>query len=367
MNKIKTCKNNCIFCFISQLPKGLRTTLYIKDDDYLESYRHGNFITLTNFNKRDLVKIIKYRIEPLHISLHSFNEKIRNKLFGNIFNIKAIDVLKELDKNKIKTNIQIVLCPGINDGTDIEKTLNCLISDFKNVLSIAIVPVGITKYNKSNDLIGFDKKRSIALINFINNLKIDRKSNKNCKKIFLSDEFYIMAGLDFPDYNSYGQFYQIQNGVGKSADFLKQAYKWFEKSKVGKNYLKNNGSILVITSEYGEIILKKLLKLIKDKIKSLEKRYNVNNVKILAVKNNFLGGNVKVTGLLTGKDIIQSLKNENLEKFNKILIPESIFNSDGNTLDNITKDAIKSFNRKIKIIKENGLIFTKEIIQNYQI
>ena len=355
MNIIKTCKNNCIFCFISQLPQGLRSTLYIKDDDYLESYQHGNFITLTNLSKKDLEKIIKYRIEPLHISLHSFDEKVRNKLFGNSCNMKAIDSLADLDKNRIKTNIQIVLCPGINDGKDIEKTLSRLVSDFKNVISIGIVPVGITKYNKINDLTGFDKKRSLALINFIKNFKSDRKSGRNCNKIFLSDEFYIMAGLDFPEYKSYGRFYQIQNGIGKSADFLKQANNWFKKSKIGGNYLKKRGSILVITSEYGEVIIKK----------SLEKRYNVANVKILAVKNDLLGGNVKVTGLLTGKDIIESLKKENLEKFSKILIPECIFNSEGNTLDNISRAAIKSFDSKIKIIKENGFIFTKEIIQNY--
>ncbi|MCG2788824.1 MAG: DUF512 domain-containing protein [Actinomycetia bacterium] len=357
MNKIKTCANNCIFCFISQLPQGLRATLYIKDDDYLESYRHGNFITLTNLSKKDLEKIIKYRIEPLHISLHSFDEKIRNKLFGNTCNIRAINSLADLDKNRIKTNIQIVLCPGINDGKDIEKTLSRLVSDFKNILSTGIVPVGITKYNKINDLIGFDKKRCLALINFIKNFKSSKKSDRNCNKIFLSDEFYIMAGMDFPEYNSYGRFYQIQNGIGKSVNFLKQADSWFEKSKVGGNYLKKRGSILVITSEYGEVILKK----------SLEKRYNVANVKILAVKNDLLGGNVKVTGLLTGKDIIESLKKENLEKFSKILIPECIFNSEGNTLDDISRAAIKSFDRKIKIIKENGFIFTKEIIQNCQL
>lgn len=362
MNKIKTCVNNCIFCFISQLPQGLRSTLYIKDDDFLESYRHGNFITLTNLSKKDLEKIIKYRIEPLHISLHSFDEKIRNKLFGNTCNMKAIDSLAVLDKNRIKTNIQIVLCPGINDGKDIEKSLSRLVSDFKNVRSIGIVPVGITKYNKINGLTGFDKKRSLALINFIKNFKSSKKPSRNCNKIFLSDEFYIMAGLDFPDYSSYGRFYQIQNGIGKSVDFLKQADNWFKKSKAGGNYLKKRGNILVMTSEYGEVILKKSLKLIKDKLKSLEKRYNVANVKILSVKNDLLGGNVKVTGLLTGKDIIESLKKENLEKFSKILIPECIFNPEGNTLDDISRHAIKSFDRKIKIIKENGFIFTKEII-----
>ncbi|MCL5073405.1 MAG: DUF512 domain-containing protein [Actinobacteria bacterium] len=365
MNKIKTCRNNCIFCFISQLPPDLRAALYIKDDDFLESYQHGNFITLTNLNKKDLEKIIKYRIEPLHISLHSFDEKIRNRLFANTSNIKAIDSLTDLDRNKIRTNIQIVLCPGINDGKDIEKTLNRLVSDFKNILSIGIVPVGITKYNKKNDLIGFDKKGSRSMANFIKNFKAYEKSDRNRNKIFLSDEFYIMAGLDFPEYKSYGRFYQIQNGIGKSADFLKQALNWFEKSKFAGNSSRKGDYILIITSEYGEVVLKKLLKLIKDKLKSLEKRYNIADIKILAIKNDLLGGNVKVTGLLAGRDIIESLKKENLEKFSKILIPECIFNSEGITLDGISRNAIKSFDKKIKIIKENGFTFTQEIIQNY--
>lgn len=365
MSKIRTCKNNCIFCFISQLPQGLRSTLYIKDDDYLESYQHGNFITLTNLNKKSIEKIIKYRIEPLHVSLHSFDKEVRNKLFSNTFNIKAIDILTDLDKNKIKTNIQIVLCPGINDGKDIEKTLNRLVTDFNNILSVGIVPVGITKYNKAKDLSGFDKKRSRELISFIKDFKKDRKPNKNYKRIFLSDEFYLKAGLDFPEYSSYGRFYQIQNGIGKSVNFLKQADDWFKKSKVDDNFSKKNDHILIITSEYGELIIKKLLKLIKDKLKSSEKRYNVTNIKILVIKNNFLGGNVKVTGLLSGKDIIESLKKENLEKFSKILIPECIFNSEGITLDDISRNAIKSFDAKIKIIKENGFLLAKEIIQNY--
>jgi putative radical SAM enzyme (TIGR03279 family) len=365
LSKIRTCKNNCIFCFISQLPQGLRATLYIKDDDYLESYQHGNFITLTNLNKKNIEKIIKYKIEPLHVSLHSFDKEIRNKLFGNTFNIKAIDILKDFDKNKIKTNIQIVLCPGINDGKDIEKTLNRLATDFKNILSVGIVPVGITKYNKESRLSAFDKKRSRELISFIKDLRNGIKSDKNFKKIFLSDEFYLIAGLDFPEYSSYGRFYQIQNGIGKSVNFLKQADNWFKKIKIDNNFSKKNGHILIITSEYGKVVIKKLLNLVKDKLKSSEKRYNVANVKILVIKNNFLGGNVKVTGLLSGKDIVESLKKENLKKFSKILIPECIFNSEGITLDDISRDTIKSLDAKIKIIKENGSSLTKEIIQNY--
>ena len=157
IKKIKKCCNKCIFCFIDQLPVNLRSSLYLKDDDYLESFKHGNFITLTNLNKKDIENIIKYNLSPLYISFHSVDEKVRNLLFGNKNHKKSLNILKILDENKIKTHIQIVLCPGINDGSNLLNTLNFLTCNFKNILSIGIVPVGITKYNKNSLLLSFNK------------------------------------------------------------------------------------------------------------------------------------------------------------------------------------------------------------------
>ncbi|MEA2016519.1 MAG: DUF512 domain-containing protein, partial [Actinomycetota bacterium] len=145
---IKTCNNNCIFCFVKQLPRNLRSTLYVKDDDFLLSYMYGNFITLTNIGKKDLERIVRYRLEPLFVSVHSLDREVREVVFGNKKNMKGIENLKFLDKNGIKTNIQIVLCPGINDGNNMRNTLLNLITGYRNIMSIGIVPVGITKYNR---------------------------------------------------------------------------------------------------------------------------------------------------------------------------------------------------------------------------
>jgi len=177
LKKIKICKNNCIFCFIAQLPENLRPTLYIKDDDYIESFSHGNFITLTNVTKKDIENIIRFKIEPLHISVHSFNPDIRNIIFGNTKTVSAIDTLFLLDKNNVRTNIQIVLCPGINDADDLENTLDILTGSFKKVLSIGIVPVGITKYNRNPLLKPFDSDSSKKLINYIQGYRQSNKRN----------------------------------------------------------------------------------------------------------------------------------------------------------------------------------------------
>jgi putative radical SAM enzyme (TIGR03279 family) len=356
LNKIKSCKNNCIFCFISQLPENLRPTLYIKDDDYIESFSHGNFITLTNVSKKDIENIIKFKIEPLHISVHSLNLEIRNILFI-------------LDKNNVRTNIQIVLCPGINDEEDLENTLNVLTGSFKKIQSIGIVPVGITKYNKNQLLKPFDRESSAKIINYINSYRQDNKKNLFSGKVYLSDEFYLIAGKDFPGSKEYGGFLQIQNGIGKSADFFndfeKEIKRLEKKHNTGKNpsegelmKISRNAS-LIITSEYGASVLEKCLALLKIVLKKYCLK-DQNKIELQPVKNLFFGGNVKVTGLLSGKDILDDLESTDLSKYESVLVPEIIFNRDGLTLDNININVFKNLNPRIKIVKDNG----KDMLKN---
>jgi putative radical SAM enzyme (TIGR03279 family) len=369
LNKLKYCKNNCIFCFISQLPENLRTTLYIKDDDYIESFSHGNFITLTNVSKKDIENIIKFKIEPLHISVHSFNLEIRNILFGNTKNDHAIDNLFILDKNNIRTNIQIVLCPGINDEEDLENTLNILTGSFKKIQSIGIVPVGITKYNRNPLLKPYDRHSSAKIINYIHGYRQNNKKNPFSGKVYLSDEFYLIARKDFPRSKEYGRFLQIQNGIGKSADFLndfeKEIKRLERKHNTGENpseseliRISRNKS-LVITSEYGAAVLEKCVALLKIVLKKYCLK-DQNRIELQPVKNIFFGGNVKVTGLLSGKDILDSLDNIDLSIYSSILLPEIIFNHDGLTLDDININVFKNLDPRIKIVKDNG----KDMIKN---
>lgn len=383
--KLRKCKNNCIFCFINQLPKGLRKTLYVKDDDYIESYTNGNFITLTNLEIKDIQKIIKFKIEPLYISIHSFDKKIREILFNfknSENNEKSLKFFKILDDNRIRTNIQIVLCLGINDGIDLKNTLDILIKNYKNILSIGIVPVGITKFNKSNLLVPYDKVRSLELIKFIENFKKENKKNKNIKKIFLSDEFYILAGKSFPLYSSYGKFLQIQNGIGKVANFLNEVESELKKINISKELekinkidltvgkCKNFKKYLIITSEYGFHPIKLAI----DKVIKLFNQFNISflnninfekNIEILPVKNNFFGGNVKVTALLTAVDIVNTLKKTKLNLYDKIFIPSCILNYDSLTLDGYKKDFFIKLSSNIKIIPEDGHSFVNNVILSF--
>lgn len=380
--EMKKCKNKCIFCFIDQLPKDLRPSLYIKDDDYVESFKFGNFITLTNLNKRDIDKIIKYNLSPLYVSFHSADKKIREYIFGTKTHDKSIEFLKILDEKKIKTNMQIVLCPSVNDGTDLINTLNFLNANFKNIVSIGIVPVGITKFNKNSDISSFNKENSTNLIKYIK----EYKKNSSANNIFLSDEFYIMAKKDFPESKFYGSYPQIENGIGLCRNFIDDI-RYFIRNlnknnlkksdltyilKLGDNYDNFAGirenikkSILVLTSEYFYKTMDDCMNDLKTFFK--DKKLNLN-IKVKYVKNEFFGGNVKVSGLLTYSDFNNVFtENNNFKKkefndYDKILIPKNIFNNEGLTLDNKTKKDFKNTYSNIKFINTDGKSLLKEII-----
>jgi putative radical SAM enzyme (TIGR03279 family) len=337
----------------------MRPSLYLKDDDFIESFTNGNFVTLTNVSKKEIEDIIKFEIKPLNVSVHSFNRDIRNILFGNKRNYTGVENLIKLDSRGITTNIQIVLCPGINDGKDLENTLDRLINRFKNVNSIGIVPVGITKYNKETKLQAFNKNSSDALVKFIEEYKYLNRSNKKSSIINLSDEFYTISKKRFPDPMTYGGFEQIQNGIGKTADFINDIKKYSQNySGINSSVEKNN--ILIVTSEYGREVfysISDILLRFKKDLLGFKKR----SIEFLTVKNDFFGGNVKVTGLLTGTDIMRKLKRIDIGKYDAILIPSVIFNGDGVTLDDYRPEDFNRISNKIRFIKDNGLSFVKSI------
>jgi len=322
---------------------------------------YGNFITLTNISDSDINKITRYKIEPLHVSLHSFDKEIRNLIFGNEKNARGLKNLKILDDNRIKMNIQIVLCPSVNDGNDLENTLDILINNYQAVRSTAIVPVGITKFCKKSLLKPFNKKSASEVINFINRYKKLNAKNKNASKIYLSDEFYLIAEKELPPVKYYGRLYQVKNGIGKAADFLEQfsraSIKYLEKKE---QYRFERENILIVTSEYGKGIIAQALKLPggfinKHAAEKINGSLPKKKIDVLAVKNMFLGGNVKVTGLLTGSDIIKQLEKINMDIYDRILAPECIFNPDGLTIDNYSRDTIIKYGGgRISVIAEDG-------------
>jgi len=322
--KIMTCRNNCIFCFVKQLPKGLRKTLYIKDEDYRMSFLYGNYITLSGMTKEDRTRIVEQRLSPLYISVHSTNKALRNKLLGNA---KAPDILKQLKvftENKIRFNLQIVLCPDYNDGKELEQTLADLDRFYPYALSIAVVPVGLTRYKKPG-IRPVEKSDAEHAINIIEAFqKRFRKKHGNAV-VYGSDEMYLRAERPLPPLRDYGDLHQIENGVGMIPLFMNRA----KKVKLQRT-LPQKKRILTFTGVAFYPFLRKFL----DRFSEKE---NLNIFDVVPVENKFFGVSVNVAGLLTGRDVIKTVL-DRLEGHEMILVPDVVLNEENKFLDDITLD-----------------------------
>lgn len=330
--KVKTCKNRCIFCFVSQLPKGLRRSLYIKDEDYRMSFLYGNYITLTNISPAERKRIVEQRLSPLYISIHSTKKELRNKLLGNP---KASDIMKEIKffkEHKIKMHCQIVLCPDYNDGEELQRTINDLYKFFPYVASIAVVPVGLTDHRKNKDILRpVEREDAIRAIEIIgqNQRRFRKKHGENI--VYAADELYIKAGLDFPHLREYGDLPQIENGVGMVPLFLSQA-----RSILTKRQLRLDKEKRFIT--FTGISFYPYLRRFTDKLKEKTGL----KIMVLPVENHFFGRSVTVTGLLTGRDIIKTIfteidDHERKKEKMTLLIPDILLKDGENVfLDDIT-------------------------------
>ena len=336
----RRCPNRCIFCFVDQLPKGLRKSLYFKDEDYRLSFLHGNFITLTNLSDEDIDRIVKQRISPLYISIHTTEETLRRKMLGNKKIPDVLPLITKLTKNRIELHTQIVLCPGINDKDYLKQAVFDLASFYPYVRSIAIVPVGLTRFRKNlPPMRSVSKKYSKEIIKKVAAWQkaFRRKFKENF--VYLSDEFFLQAGLDIPSAKYYDDFYQIENGVGLVRKFLDDFKK---RQNLFPKKLKKRTRITLVTGRISALILKRVVK---------EKVNRIQNllVKVVKVRNNFFGDLVTVSGLLTGKDIINALK----EKKNPgqiILLPPNCINTDNRFLDDLRlEDLERKFKRRVVV------------------
>lgn len=325
-DKVIPCANKCIFCFVDQQPKGLRKSLYIKDDDWRLSYLQGTYITLTNLNKEQVERIETLRPGPLYISVHTTNPELRAFMLKNDRAKEILKQLKWLNTLDIPVHAQIVLCSGVNDRKELDRTLNDLAELKSNILSIAVVPVGITKYRDENILNKVTEEVAAKTLDQINEF-----NNKlGCNLAFASDEFYILANKDIPKYDYYGDFGQLDDGVGSCRILLDD----FEDLK---NELPSAISVETeITLITGEIA-KNALDIIADdlnKIKNLK-------ISVIPVKSKFWGENVTVTGLITGQDVIETLLPIKSEITN-LFIPSVMFKKFSQEfLDGINVDEIK--------------------------
>jgi putative radical SAM enzyme (TIGR03279 family) len=319
--KIMTCRNNCIFCFVKQLPKGLRKTLYVKDEDYRMSFLYGNYITLSNLREEDKKRIVEQKLSPLYISVHSTNTSLRNKLLGNPKNPDILKELKFFADNKIRFNVQIVLCPGFNDGRELRQTLAGLYKFYPYLLSAAVVPVGLTMHRKQQ-IMPVQKEDAEDALRIIESFQKRFLKKHGNPIIYAADELYLKAGQPFPPLKEYGELHQIENGVGMVPLFLGRA----KKLKPSKTPLTKK-KFLTFTGMSFYPFLKKF-------VDRLSEREGIRT-DVLAVENKFFGPSITVAGLLTGRDVIKSALGSTNEH-EAILVPDVVLNNDNIFLDNIS-------------------------------
>lgn len=326
----KHCSNKCIFCFIDQLPKGMRKTLYFKDDDSRLSFLQGNFITLTNLNDDDFRRIIKYKISPINISVHTTNPELRVKMLNNRKADTILERIKELSEGGIQLNCQIVLCPGINDGEELRRTLKDLLKFYPSISNVAIVPVGITKYRDNlYSMEGYNEESSNGVIELVEKMQAEFKKEVNDNFARLSDEFYITAKREIQDYEHYGDFEQLEDGIGMTRYFETIIDEELE-------FVDFNGNKAEIAFVTGEMCSEYLFK-IKNKI---EEKLNIK-ITLYVIKNNFFGGKVSVAGLLTGKDIIEQIQGTLKEALT--FIPRNMLKADEDIfLDDVTVEELEN-------------------------
>ncbi len=329
MDQQHSCTNRCIFCFIDQLPKGLRKSLYFKDDDSRLSFLFGNYVTLTNLKEREVDRIIKMHISPINISVHTTNPELRVKMMGNRFAGKSLDILYRFAKAGIKLNCQIVLCRDINDGEELDRTLKDLTSLWPSVQSVAVVPLGLTKYRQGlYPLTGYDSETARAVVRQLERWG-DRCEQKYGQRIcYAADEFYLKAQLPIPPAPFYGDFDQLENGVGLMAS-LKQEF-----LDVLEDFVPpvSARKVTLATGVAAYPFLDTLLD-------ELRQRCHNLTCNVVPIVNDFFGDTITVAGLVTGGDLLKQLRGRELG--DALLLPDVMLRREGDIfLDDVSLEEL---------------------------
>lgn len=352
MDEYRSCTNKCIFCFIDQLPKGMRDTLYFKDDDARLSFLQGNYITLTNMKEKDLDRVIKYHLSPINISVHTMNMELRKKMLNNRFADRIIPYMDKLYNAKITMNGQIVLCKGINDKEELDYTISKLTEYIPYMQSVSVVPVGLSKYREGlYPLEPFKKEDAKEVLNIIKKWQHRLYKEHNTHFIHAGDEFYFLADEEFPSADTYDGYLQYENGVGMTRLLIDEFNIYYNKLKEDNK----RSTISVVTGTLIEPVITKL-------VNKLNKKFPNIKVNIYPIVNNFFGEQITVSGLLTGQDIIEQLTNKELGT--KLLLPCNLLRSNEEVLlDDITvKEIEDKLNIKIQIVNKSGEDFIQSII-----
>jgi putative radical SAM enzyme (TIGR03279 family) len=344
-DRIRTCDNHCSFCFIYQLPKGMRRSLYVKDDDFRLSFLYGNYTTLTRFTEFDLERIVDEGLSPLYVSIHTTNPELRAEMLRNPRGATSLRWLRELLRAGIEVHAQVVVCPGVNDGAELERTLHDVLSLYPELASVALVPVGVSAFSMEETMRSHTVQEARHVVALADHFQVLTKEILGRVTVFASDEFYLVAGLTPPPATKFESLDQAENGIGLVAAFIESFVKQTSMAKLGTGFFQSvdgapalgyraprggdptlhyGDQVMVITGEYAAPILRTLFD-----------DHGYDDVKILSVTNSYFGGNIKVAGLLTGQDLIKAL--DVIPQSTVLLLPDVCL-SEGRFLDGLTLD-----------------------------
>ena len=356
MDEYRSCRNKCMFCFIDQMPKGMRETLYFKDDDSRLSFLQGNYITLTNMSDHDVERIVKYRLEPIHISFQTTNPQLRCKMLHNRFAGEALKKVDILYRGQIEMNGQIVLCKGVNDGEELERTIRDLTGYLPYLKSVSIVPVGLTKYRDGlYPLEPFTKEDAREVLSVIHRWQEKIYQEHGIHMIHAGDEWYVLAEEEVPEEERYDGYLQLENGVGMMRLL-------FNEVQEALSAVTGDGRQREISLATGRLMYPYIGKILEE----IRKKFPNITTHLYAIRNDFFGERITVSGLITGKDLTGQLKGQPLGErlllpCNMLKIGEPVF------LDDFTLEEVEnSLQVKTDIVKSSGQDLLDAVIGVYE-
>ena len=362
-DQVRTCDNHCEFCFIYQLPKGLRPTLYVKDDDYRLSFLYGNFTTLTRFTEADLERVIDEGLAPLYVSIHATDAELRSRMLRNKRGATSLRWLRALLDAGIEVHGQIVVCPGVNDGDAFVDTLTGILDGYAELASCAAVPLGISRFSTEASLRPHTRVEAEFVVDAVHAAQDDFLRATGRRVVYAADEYYALAGRPFPSAKDYDDFEQHENGIGMAARFVEEwegrlepvdgagffqsvdgsefeAYRGPRASGTVTFRARRGAPVTVLTGKYGADVLRPLLS---------------PEVEVRVVDNDYFGGNIGVAGLLAGEDVARSIKDDAPGR--RYLLPDACL-SNGKFLDGVALDELPS---SVEVVASDGAALRKAL------
>lgn len=354
MDDYRSCHNKCIFCFIDQMPPGMRDTLYFKDDDSRLSFLQGNYVTLTNMKESDIDRIIRYRLEPINISVQSTNPELRCKLLNNRFAGKSLALMDRLYEGEIMMNGQIVLCRGVNDGAELERSISDLCRYIPYMESVSVVPAGLTKFREGlYPLEIFSKEESAAVIDQIEAWQKKIYKEHGIHFVHASDEWYIQAEREFPEAERYDGYLQLENGVG----MMRLLQDEFEEAMEADDGRAIEKEISIATAKLAYSLISRMAK-------TLEAAHQGLKIHVYCIRNDFFGEMITVSGLLTGQDLEKQLTGKQLGSY--LILPQNVLRSGEDVfLDDYTKEDLEqSLGVSIHVVGTSGSDFINAVLED---